>query len=143
MNDSKNDECALFRLDFEKRRGEEPGPDTGISEQGKKHADSCVACHKWAFEMESLLDMSAALPQFDVPEALTQQILAAVETERKMPRMSQYPLVLPLSIIGAAALLTVLPFDSLEGMLSWGIGLAAMVLLKGLLSGVQAGQQAV
>lgn len=143
MNDSKNNECESFRLAFEKSKSGEGNICDPETEPLQSHAANCAACRQWSLQIDSLCDLSAALPQFDVPEALTQAILQSVETERRLPRLAQYPVMAPIAVALALALLTVLPFDSLEGIMSWGIGLSAMVLFKALLTGAEPGRQAV
>jgi hypothetical protein len=66
----------------------------------------------------------SSMPQFDVPEQLTQSIMAAVATQPA--RSLGANLALPIAVIGGALACTVLPFDSIEGLLSTAVGVIAL-----------------
>jgi hypothetical protein len=69
------------------------------------------------------------MPQFDVPEALTQRILNAVELERNVSRTVPI-FVWPSAALLAGVCLTALPYESAEGLMSWACGLVALVVVK-------------
>jgi len=116
--ESLKDECTKYRLDFDRLQIADPA-----------HEAQCSSCRVWTAQTQSILDVAAAMPQFDVSEALTQRILESVEAEAKRPRV-EFGLLLPAAFAAGVALFTMAPVESVEGMLSWAIGLAGVVLLK-------------
>ena len=82
--------------------------------------------------------MTAQLPQFDVSEKITQNIMAAVEAERRLPAVTgQLGLLIPVSVAAVAGLVTLIPIDTMEGVLSTVISLAGLVVVKLLISGAK------
>lgn len=108
-----------------------------------EHLIGCSDCKTWQAQTKDLISMARSMPQFDIPEALTQRILAAVDLEAKSSRLS-----LPATLMGlATALLTIVLVvysgEGLAGVGSWAICLAAMALLKDFVSAPEMGEQAV
>lgn len=81
----------------------------------QQHAAGCAHCRQWQQESADIVDMAAALPQFDVSEHVTQNILAAVDQEARLPILGHHGLLLPLGVVCLAFSLTLLPVDTLEG----------------------------
>ncbi len=101
-----------------------------------EHLLGCLSCQTWAQQTESLVNVAAAMPQFDVSEALTQNIMVSIQSEvssrksAKMPMMSAVATVLALTILFYS-----FSFDNVYGLISWTIGLASMYLLQRLICG--------
>lgn len=80
---------------------------------------------------QQLVRMVADLPQFDVPEQLTQRIMSSVESEAARNKsMATSGLLAPIAVVAGVAMCTVLPMDSWEGMLSTGISFGALYLVQ-------------
>jgi hypothetical protein len=79
---------------------------------------------------DELKDVAKALPQYDVPERVTQNILAAVELESKRPLLGHYNLLVPVGVACGAISLTLLPVDTLEGFGATAIAVAALFLVQ-------------
>ena len=62
------------------------------------------------------------MPQFDVPEALTQNILGAVARERKRSNWQEHALFFPAAMLAFSLVLVALPFNSFDGLCSWLLG---------------------
>jgi hypothetical protein len=107
-----NDECLNLR-----RLAEEPEGGAPFN----KHMENCDACKVWHRENEEMLAMVGAMPQFDVSEALTQNIMTAVSAQPRRHLASS--LMMPVGVVALAACCTVLPFDTLEGLLSSAVGM--------------------
>jgi hypothetical protein len=77
-----------------------------------------------------LIAAASVIPQFDVPEALTQRILVAVETERKAS-ITVKEVVLTAIVLGlTVAFVALESFESVSGLLAWFAGVAAVAVLK-------------
>lgn len=96
------------------------------------HAEACAGCAKWMVEVDDIAAFSAALPQFDVSEQLTQSIMANVAKEAKHRLSPSQVLLVPVAVVCVAAGLTVMPIDSLEGMLSTALSLVVLAALRSL-----------
>ncbi len=97
--------------------------------------NSCASCADWCRQTNDLLSAAAVLPQFDVSEALTQRILSAVQAERQSS-VTAKEIVLTAAVLGlAVAFVALESFESISGLLAWFAGVAAVAVLKVLLSG--------
>lgn len=124
MNEEKkvSDDCLSYRRAFDECRDE-----AWVDE----HRKQCSLCKLWADQSQQIGELSRALPQFDVPEALTQRILTAVDLERNVEHSGALwdggPLsgfLLPGAVaLGMVALFTELPFEPVEGIISWIVGI--------------------
>lgn len=113
-----SDECLNLR-----RVADEP--ESGA--QFHKHMEGCGACKQWHAQNQEIVSMVGALPQFDVSEALTQNVLAAVAAQ---PRKQAAPnLMTPVALVAVAACFIVHPIDSLEGFLAGGIGMIGLYVI--------------
>lgn len=112
-------ECITFR-----KQADDPD---GIS-TFQKHMESCDGCKQWHRHNEELGAIVSAMPQFDVSEALTQQILAAVDKQPK--RNLAHALLAPLAVAAAAVCCTLMPIDTLEGLLSTAVGFGGLYLIR-------------
>ena len=94
------------------------------------HGKQCTSCASWREQTEQLIDMAEAMPQFDVSEALTQRILTAVELERTVRAGSTTPYLVPLAAVTAILLFAWIPFETVDGVVSWVLGAAGLAGLK-------------
>ena len=87
---------------------------------------------------EELVKMAAAMPQFDVPEELTQKILAAAELEgiQRKPRWQSIAALTAL-VLGFIAVLCMDSFESVWGLMSWLLCVPAMFALQALIAAPQ------
>src|SRR2546430_1353960 len=71
-------DCQTFRENFD------IGSDISREQASEvvDHAARCAPCAAWKGQMLEVLNMAAGLPQYDVPLALTGQIMAAIEREQ-------------------------------------------------------------
>ena len=131
-------DCRTFKENF----------DIGQEQAGEfaEHLVGCAQCTAWKGQMLEVLHMAADLPQYDVPLALTGQIMAAVEREQPAAaaKLAGQGYLVPLAVAGAACLM-VLPLESVDGAISWIIGAAGLVafylMLKGAARQSQAARQ--
>ncbi|HEY9870535.1 MAG TPA: hypothetical protein V6D08_15325 [Candidatus Obscuribacterales bacterium] len=138
MNEPVEDTCNKIRqlLDQELDEGES-SLNGAARQQTAAHLESCGACRLWYRQAGEVLRTGRAMTQFDVPEALTQRIIAAVEQERK-ERASAVPAAVMLVVVaGAMGLLILDSTESMSGLFSWLIGLVAMAVVKLLVCQVQ------
>lgn len=97
----------------------------------ESHLAQCTACVSWRQESSDLVAAASVLPQFDVPEALTQRILTAVAAEQQsVEGRSTTLLFVLLTVVACLVLFYFESFESMEGALAWGVGLAAMALIR-------------
>lgn len=138
--ESMNENCKTYRMNYDDLR--DGLVSAAEAQKLTAHRDQCHGCQAWQAQTDSLIDMSSAMPQFDVSEALTQRILASVDTQRRQSPVETGYLI-PLAVVAAAMSLTVLPLDSIDGLFSWGIGLGGLFVLKAFVSIVPASEQAI
>ena len=110
-------ECLKFRQEYD--AGQRSG-------EAALHCESCQLCQHWCRQIDGITAMSADLSQFDVPERLTQQILLSVDKHQA----AAPGLLVPLALICVAASLTISPVDSMEGILSTLLSVAAVAVLQ-------------
>lgn len=117
-----------------------------LEEDGEKRADApdqeveahlggCAGCRQWREQTADLLAMASQMPQFDVPEAVTQRILSAIE-EKQRQRVRQVQLLVMVILVAVAAFISIADLlESMTGLVSWIAGLAALAALHVLLDG--------
>jgi hypothetical protein len=137
---STMENCKNYRLKYDDLR--DGALESSEALELKAHRDQCAGCQAWQAQTESLMNMSSAMPQFDVSEALTQRIMASVEAESRRTAVESGYLI-PLAVVAAAMSLTVLPLDSVDGLFSWAIGLGGLFVLKAIVSVTPTAEQMV
>lgn len=115
------DECTRYRQAFDECRDEA---------WADQHRRTCDACDGWAVQSTQLMDLASQMPQFDVPEALTQRILNAVDLEKNVSARAVPIYVWPSAALLGGLCLTALPYESVEGVVSWAVGIAALGIVK-------------
>ncbi|MBY0357616.1 MAG: hypothetical protein K2W82_06410 [Candidatus Obscuribacterales bacterium] len=131
---SEEQDCLQFRTLTEQGTA----PDGSFLQE---HRLECEACRSWEMQSSEVTILASSLPQFDVPESLTQKILNSVEEERRQNLTTNKYFLLPLSLVAFISLLMNLPLDNWENFASWIIGLVGILSLKLLL--VAANQKSV
>ena len=115
-----NDNCENFRQRF---------LDDATSIREDRHVateDGCDNCRQWVHSLDEISAAAKYTPQFDVPEQLTQQIMAGVEQEARRPALLHAALLVPVVAVCLVGACTIAPVDSLEGMLSTALGLVVL-----------------
>lgn len=131
--------CNQFRELFDSQVDGNRNLEPSTEKMYKQHEESCKACHTWKSQTVEIIGMSANLPMFDVSEALTQRILASVETEKAKVISFQGLPAGPLCAATALAVVLLLP-EGLQGTLSWAAGLIGLALLQLLLNSASASE---
>lgn len=91
------------------------------------HMDECAACGRWQEQNQRISMMVGSMPQFDVSEQLTQKILTSLPAQS--PTLLNSTFLIPVAVVGAAALGAVMPFESLEGLASSAVSLLALFMI--------------
>ncbi len=108
------------------------------------HMQACISCQDWHQQSTDMITMARSLPQFDVSERLTQNILSEVAAiDRARPQHLRW---LVYSVVLTVFVATVLVIDAAEsvwGIGSWIIGLATMIGIKLLISDSESERQTV
>lgn len=129
------DTCTQVRelIEFGSAKG---ALDSSDKEKVDEHLLGCLSCQTWAQQTESLVNMAMAMPQFDVSEALTQNIMSSIQAEASTRKSLAMPIISTVSTLVALAILFYSSsFDNVYGLISWTIGLACMYLLQRLVCG--------
>ena len=95
------------------------------------HLAECQDCRRWAEQSSKIVSSTRELAQYDVPEVVTQSILRAVAQERK-PSFAAIDHVMLLTAAGLAGLSAFVlseSSESVEGLISWSLGLAIIIFI--------------
>jgi len=126
-----DDDCRKARLYFDARLAEdepecEGGPE--LRKQIEQHLTECAECLSWQRQTTELAAIAAQMPQFDVPEALTQRILNDVSLQQsKHGSLIATVAAVLVSTCAVAVLMIVDQCESTTGLLSWLVGMVTMV----------------
>ena len=134
-NEAIDDACTRARCTLESRL-EGVAPDEAAEAETRAHLTTCRACATFGEQMAEIVAAAAALPQFDVSEALTQRILASAPASRPAPPAAS--MTMPLMAAAAALwmyLLVVVSVESVDGLMSWAVSLVLMVVLRLIIGG--------
>src|SRR5262249_4458162 len=118
-----NNDCEKYRQYFE---GLGHQADVELSASMDEHVGHCKRCRDLKIQTLAIAKLTAEMPQFDVPESLTQRILKGVEGERARGT-GEFSYFLPLSILCVAVVCLTMPLESAEGTISWAIGLGGLL----------------
>lgn len=110
------------------RDATDTGSDAPLESRAQTHVKACSSCNVWSHQMGELVAMSSSMPQFDVSEALTQNILKAVESEpaHQTSLSSAANLVQTLFGLAVVAIMMVEAAEDFNGLIAWGIGLGVV-----------------
>lgn len=95
------------------------------------HLLECANCKTWKRQSLEIAEKVRAQPQFDVPELVTQNIMASLIHEQSHSRFKFGNLIASLIVAGSFyALLFLGAAESFSGCLSWLIGFILLYTLK-------------
>ena len=95
------------------------------------HLEACTACSAWYRHSASIIETAKVMPQFDVSESLTQNILASVAKEEiQGQRNWSWLMYGTAAFVAMWFLLIVDDVESIWGMGSWLFGFLTLVGLK-------------
>lgn len=116
------DKCNEYRVACE---------DGATSDLLESHASACPDCQHWRRENADLIGAIRVMPQFDVPEHLTQRILANVDSQTR--HQATNALLVPAVVAAGALAVTVAPLDSIEGFAASAVCIVLMFVVHQLL----------
>lgn len=132
MQENEKQECLIARQCFDARLAEDSAPiDLGgrTKEAVELHLKECPDCLVWQRETTALVAAASQLPQYDVPEALTQRILTQVAVERARPDWFRIATLCAVAAACLAVLVMKDAFESVDGLLSWMLSGVTMFIL--------------
>lgn len=136
MDKGPETSCQSLRQLLDRKLSHEGALTEAESQNVDLHLTACSPCRDWSRQAQAIVEVARDMPQFDVSEALTQRILTSVEAESIYGRAYVNMLAPSLVLLAVMVLFFYVESgESLEGMLSWAIGLGLMAALKLLLSG--------
>jgi predicted anti-sigma-YlaC factor YlaD len=101
-------------------------------EAREKHAEAhiktCGSCSLWSQQVGDIVSMTSSMPQFDVSEALTQNIMKAVESEpaHQPSVLSGANLFQVLFGLAVVAVMLVESAEDFNGLVAWAIGIGVL-----------------
>jgi hypothetical protein len=128
-NKFSSEKCAEYRATFDLDPEERELNQYAALD---RHADSCTSCKQWTNQINSISQYVKDMPQFDVPEATTQKLLASIRGERKRINLTE-TVVLVFALLTLSLIFYAFPIDSMEGTCSWLMS-ATIVAAFGLLA---------
>ena len=125
-----DDPCRSARLYFDARLAEdipEGGEQPELRKQIEQHLIECDACLAWQRQTTELIAVAAQVPQFDVPEALTQRILKeAMQQQSRKDSIFASTVAALVAVCALSVLLFVDRCETTTGVMSWLLGMATM-----------------
>lgn len=119
-NETNDEYCLRLREELE--------PDARPSAEQEEHLAACGDCAAYIADTAAIVELARAMPQFDVSEELTQSILKETRQGRSKQSATMAGAVVVLGFL--FFLFSMETWETTWGMLSWLIGLAAMVIFK-------------
>lgn len=115
--------------------GQNLARDGEVNVDVQMHLKACSSCSAWSHQMNEIATVASSLPQFDVSEALTQNILNAVEADSAHEKSGSMGWLMPALVFAAVSILFVIEtHESVGGIISWAAGLAVMYSISILVS---------
>ncbi len=126
VDDVSDCDCDTFKTLFERS---ETGEILSAAQNKcvESHQQQCNSCESFVAQHASLIAIAVALPQFDVAEGLTQKILQSVEMQ-STPAVEAS--IWPVGLAAALAFFVMVPFDSVQSVLGWAVGLFGLLGLQ-------------
>lgn len=139
MSDETDNECLNYIRLYQ---SEESGDHLSEADHNRMsgHVSSCASCTAWQKQNEAMISLASAMPQFDVSEGLTQKILGSIEKE-STPGMEVSPV--PIAIAAGFLFLLLVPFDSVQSLYSWGVGVLGLFVLHLLMKAASSQEQVI
>lgn len=147
MDETKARKCIAVRELLSDCIEEESSSWNALETDGERVADhmqKCMSCQDWHRQSTDMITMARSLPQFDVSERLTQNILSEVSAiERARPQQLKWLVYAVVLTVFVATVLIIDAAESVWGIGSWIVGLATMIGVKLLISDSKAERQVV
>ncbi len=97
----------------------------------EQHIRSCAPCETWRSQVNVIAAAAKDMTFFDVPEALTQRIMAEVQETSSSSALTMRTLILSCVVIAASVcVFSVESFDTINGVISWMIGFVILFGFK-------------
>jgi predicted anti-sigma-YlaC factor YlaD len=94
------------------------------------HLEDCPECKRWAQLTKEIISVGSKLPSFDVPEAVTQNILAKVTVSQRSDNQKQRWAAPILSVTAVLCLWLFIWAETPEGLCSWIVCGSILVAFK-------------
>ena len=97
----------------------------------EQHIRNCVPCETWRSQVNVIAAAAKEMTSFDVPESLTQRIMADVQETSSNSALSLRIVILSCVVIAASvSVFSVESFDTMDGVVSWMIGFVMLFGFK-------------
>lgn len=97
----------------------------------EQHIRHCAPCEVWRSQVNVIAAAAKELTLFDVPEALTQRIVADVQEVSSSNAFSVRTLIVSCAVIAASiCVFSFESFDTINGVISWLIGFVILFGFK-------------
>ncbi|MBA3858334.1 MAG: hypothetical protein C0507_15625 [Cyanobacteria bacterium PR.3.49] len=108
--------------------GVSTGGDAQMEGRAQAHLKDCKGCNVWSQQVGEIVAMASSMPQFDVSEALTQNIMKAVDSEpaHQTSVLSGANLFQMLFGLAVVAIMMVEAAEDINGLVAWAIGLGVV-----------------
>lgn len=121
MNTDKKDTCKEIRSKLSELWEDEKLDELAVFAV-ERHLAECDRCRGWKEEMESIASLAKVMPQFDVPESLTQNIMRSI---REAPVSHPTPaFIFVFACTFVFGLYWLYALESTNGCLAWSICIA-------------------
>ncbi|HEY9775173.1 MAG TPA: hypothetical protein V6C81_15520 [Planktothrix sp.] len=130
MNDEAHTKQCLAARQYYDARLAEDATDGAFTPETKAsmetHLKQCADCISWQRQITDIIAEAAHIPQFDVPEALTQRIISSVALESTKKESVVSTVVMSAVALLGLALLMFSGIESTDGLASWAMALIVM-----------------
>ena len=108
--------------------GVSSGSDAPKEGRAQAHLKDCNSCNVWSQQVSEIVAMASSMPQFDVSEALTQNIMKAVDSEPALQTsvLSGANMFQTLFGLAVVAIMMLEAAEDLNGLIAWAIGLGVV-----------------
>ncbi|MBI2810236.1 MAG: hypothetical protein HYX67_05345 [Candidatus Melainabacteria bacterium] len=97
----------------------------------EQHIRNCVPCETWRSQVNVIAAAAKEMTFFDVPESLTQRIMADVQETSSSSALTMKTLILSCVVIAASvSVFSFESFDTINGVISWLIGFVMLFGFK-------------
>ncbi len=97
----------------------------------EQHIRNCAQCDTWRSQVNVIAAAAKDMTFFDVPEALTQRIMADVQETSVSSALTMRTLILSCAVIAASVcVFSFESFDTVNGVISWLIGFVILFGFK-------------
>ena len=97
----------------------------------EQHIRNCAQCETWRNQVNAITIAAKDMTFFDVPEALTQRIMADVQEVSSSSSLTVRTLILSCVVIAASVcVFSFESFDTVDGVISWLLGFVVLFGFK-------------